>query len=95
MFAGLIEKARFMRDHRWAQRRMSEYLDGELDRADRERAARHMSECPECDELLASLRAIAATLAGVGGEPSRQVAAEVFSGVRRRLGARAIDDGSA
>jgi anti-sigma factor RsiW len=95
MFAGLIDRARFKRDHRWARRHMSEYLDGELDRTERERAARHTAECPECDELLASLRAIAAALAGIGGEPAQQVAAEVFSGVRQRLGARASDDRSA
>ncbi len=94
MFGGLIERARFKRDHRWTQRRMSEYLDGELDRAEHERAARHTAECPECDQLLASLRAIAAALAGIGGEPVQQVAAEVFAGVRQRLGERADDDRS-
>jgi len=90
----LIERLRFAREHRWAQRHMSEYLDGELDRRGRERAERHTHECVECDELLASLRAMVKTLSGIGGEPARAVAASVFAGVHQRLAGGVGDDGS-
>jgi len=94
VFGRLIERLRFAREHRWAQRHMSEYLDGELDRQGRERAARHTDECAECDELLAALRAVVTTLAGIGGEPTREVAAAVFAGVHERLAGGAGDDRS-
>ena len=73
---------------------MSEYLDGELERESRLRAQRHLDECPECDELLGSLRAIVTTLADIGGSPGREVAAAVFSNVHARLAEQAGDDGS-
>ncbi len=94
MIGKLIERLRFAREHRWAQRHISEYLDGDLDQAGRERASRHIGECVECDELLASLRAMVTTLAGIGGEPAREVAASVFAGVHQRLAERTGDDGS-
>jgi anti-sigma factor RsiW len=49
-------RVRFAVDHRWAQRRISQQLDGELDGGAHRRMLRHESACPECRELLASLR---------------------------------------
>jgi anti-sigma factor RsiW len=37
---------------------MSEYLDGELAGGGRVRLERHMGDCPECERLLAELRAV-------------------------------------
>ena len=35
---------------------MTAYLDGELDRPDRERLEGHLADCPHCSEYLAQLR---------------------------------------
>lgn len=35
---------------------MTDYLEGALDRADRERLERHLAGCPHCSEYLAQLR---------------------------------------
>ena len=43
------------RDHRFAQRRMSDALDGDLTPRQRARFARHVDECPECGPMLRGL----------------------------------------
>jgi anti-sigma factor RsiW len=79
-------RLRFGRDHRWAGRRMSAYLDGELAVLPRTRMERHARECPECRRLLAGLRQTMAALhrlaAPGGGADPVQIAASV----RLRLG---------
>jgi anti-sigma factor RsiW len=64
---------------------MSEYVDGELTATGRARMERHARDCPECEQLLAGLRAVVAGLgrlpAPEGGiDPARLAAA-----VRARL----------
>ena len=90
---GLIERLRFARDHRWSPDHMSEYLDGELARPDRERIEHHTSECPECDALLRELRSMVAALGAIGGGGGEPVAAAVLAGVQRRLAEDGRDDG--
>jgi anti-sigma factor RsiW len=36
---------------------MTEYLDGTLDRRDRDRLEAHLADCPHCREYLAQIRA--------------------------------------
>lgn len=75
------DRERFRRDHRWAPRRMSDYLDGELAGDDRDRMRLHLGECDACRRLLGSLRAIVAGLhrlpAPSGGVDAVQIAAAV------------------
>lgn len=80
-----IRWIRFVRAHRWMQDHMSKYLDGDLDERDRERAERHIHECPECSELLASLRNLLGALREVRGRARPEVADAVLTGVRERL----------
>jgi anti-sigma factor RsiW len=47
---------RFMREHRWTDARLSEYLDGELGEHQRARLEEHVRWCPECRRVLESLR---------------------------------------
>ena len=54
--SGLLDRLRFRRDHGWAPRRMSDYLDGGLAAAGRARMEHHLGECAECRRLLAGLR---------------------------------------
>jgi anti-sigma factor RsiW len=60
---------------------MSDYLDGELSGAGRARMERHARDCPECERLLAGLRAVVAGLgrlpAPEGGVDGTQLAAAV------------------
>ncbi len=56
MIHRLFAKRRFMRDHRWAHARLSEFLDGELEAAERARVEEHVQWCPECRRMLESLR---------------------------------------
>lgn len=82
----LLYRVRFTRDHRWTPGRMSEYLDGELAPARRARLERHASRCPECDRVLADLRALVSGL-GRLPEPGGGVDAAQFAAVvRARLG---------
>ncbi len=82
----VLGRIRFMRDHRWAPDHMSEYIDAEMDAAQRARIDRHVHDCPECRDLLASLRSMVTTLGSLPGRPAESVAGAVLAGVHERLG---------
>lgn len=76
----LLYRVRFRRDHAWAPDRMSDYLDGELAPGGRSRMERHARDCPECDRLLAGLRAVVQGLGRLpapGGADAARIAALV------------------
>lgn len=75
----------FVRDHRWLPPHASEYLDGELGPRERGRVKRHTRDCPECRELLASLRALIEALGTLRGDEERVVAGAVLASVQSRL----------
>lgn len=61
---------------------LSAYLDGELDVARRRRLEAHLTQCPECAELLADLRAIVSAAPHYSGRaPSR----DLWSDIEARL----------
>jgi anti-sigma factor RsiW len=60
---------RFMRDHMWTRKHLSEYLDEELDARERERVERHAHMCPSCHRLLATLRKTLEGLHALGRQP--------------------------
>lgn len=62
---------RQMVDHRFTKAHASEYLDGELSQDERDRVDRHISICPKCRTLLASLRRMIETLPGSRDSRSR------------------------
>jgi anti-sigma factor RsiW len=83
--SGLLDREGFRRDHRWAPRRMSDYLDDELALSGRARMERHLGECAECRRLLAGLRR---TLDGLHrlATPSAGIdALQIAASVRARL----------
>lgn len=69
-------------DHRWAPSRMSDYLDGDLPDADRERMRRHVGECADCSRDLSGLRTVVHGLAELRGRASES---SVVQGVLRRM----------
>jgi anti-sigma factor RsiW len=70
---------RFMRDHRFTGSRASAYLDGELDAAGRRRVERHARVCPQCHQLIESLRQTIAGLMGLRSEPGGEIADGVIA----------------
>jgi anti-sigma factor RsiW len=89
---GLLHRLRFLRDHRWVPRHASEYLDSELGPGEQRRVEHHAEDCPECRELLRSLRALIGALATIGHDEPRVVATAVLASIRNRLSDLPQDD---
>jgi len=79
----LLEKRRFMRDHRWTQSHLSDYLDGDLHDAERERVERHVHWCPECRRVLETLRRTLKELMELRSPPGESIAPGVIDRLRR------------
>lgn len=56
MIRRLLERRRFMREHRWTHEHLSDHLDRGLDPAERQRLEAHLGICPQCSRMLATLR---------------------------------------
>ncbi len=65
-------------EHRWASRRMSAYLDGELGAEERRRLERHSDLCPECGPMLRTLVRLTHELRDLRRRPERSVAPGVI-----------------
>ncbi len=76
---------RFGREHRFTFEHASQYLDGDLDEAGRERVEHHARLCPKCHELLASLRRTISALRELGTGPDEPGDSDVADGVIARL----------
>jgi anti-sigma factor RsiW len=83
--SNVLHRARFKRDHRWAPRRMSAYLDGELASRSRGRIERHTGECAECRGVLHSLRRMLGLLQGLPQASAGRGAPDIAAAVRARL----------
>jgi predicted anti-sigma-YlaC factor YlaD len=79
----LLAKRRFMRDHRWTQAHLSDYLDGDLRSPERERVEEHVHWCPECRRVLESLRRTLKGLMDLRMAPDDSVAPGVIDRLRR------------
>ncbi len=82
MIRRLLQRRRFMREHDWTHARLSEYLDEELSPEERERLEEHVSMCPQCRRVLATLRRTVEGLMGLGPEPRPGVAEGVIQRLR-------------
>ncbi len=69
-------------DHRFAQRRMSDYVDGDLSPAQRRRLERHADLCPECGPLRRALFGLTIELRELRRRPERSLAAQVIEHIR-------------
>jgi len=79
----MLMRPSFMREHRFADRRLSAYLDAELDAGERDRVEAHVGRCPECRRMLAALRRTVAGLHALHAEPAPSVAEGVIERLRR------------
>jgi anti-sigma factor RsiW len=85
MMSGLLDREAFRRDHHWAPRRMSDYLDDELAAAGRARLERHLGECAECRRLLAGLRRTLDGLHRLSAPSAGADALQIAASVRARI----------
>ncbi|MDQ3066825.1 MAG: zf-HC2 domain-containing protein [Actinomycetota bacterium] len=74
---------RQMLDHRFTKAHASEYLDGDLPPTGRSRVERHTSVCPQCRELIASLRRMLDALPALGATRQPTVADGIVERLRR------------
>ena len=79
---GLLQRLRFHRDHRFTMAHASEYLDGELGSRSAQRVHDHTGFCPECRELIETLRRTLDGLAGLRRRGDDRVAADVIARLR-------------
>ena len=66
MIRRLLRRRRFMREHRWTHAHLSDYVDEDLDGAQRERVEEHVGLCPQCRRVLSTLRRTLEGLRGLG-----------------------------
>lgn len=62
--------------------KLSEYIDGDLSAADRDRVDRHLSSCPQCAGLVEDLRAVLRSAQAVQDAPP---AVDLWPGIAARL----------
>jgi hypothetical protein len=80
---GLVRRIRDRRDHGWSQRRMSDYVDGELAPRQQRRLEAHARLCPDCGRLRRSLTILVWELRELGC--ARRIGTRVAPGVIERL----------
>jgi hypothetical protein len=77
-----VRLIRRRRNHAWAQRRLSHYVEGELGWRARRRLELHAEECPDCSRGIRALRALLRLLHRSGGEPELHEPGDLFERVR-------------
>ena len=83
MIRRMLAKRRFMRDHHWTQKHLSDYVDGDLLPHERERVEQHAHWCPECRRALETLRRTLKGLMDLRATPGESVAPGIIERLRR------------
>ncbi len=75
------------RDHRWAQPRLSAYIEGDLPDRQERRLGAHEELCPECAQLIRTLQALITALPALRLPPeaSFAIAERTAEQVRARI----------
>jgi anti-sigma factor RsiW len=73
---------RYMRQHRWTHAHLSAYLDEELGSGEVTRVEDHVSICPHCRRVLATLRRTIESLGSMRAEAQPSVADGVIERLR-------------
>jgi anti-sigma factor RsiW len=79
----LLERRRYMREHRWTHAHLSDYLDDDLSPRERERVEDHVGMCPHCRRVLRTLKRTLESLMDLPGEPRPGLADGVIERLRR------------
>jgi hypothetical protein len=69
-------------DHRWSQRHLSHYVEGDLGRRARRRLDRHARDCADCGRGLRAMRALVYAVQGFDGLTDVRAPATIFNRVR-------------
>jgi len=69
-------------DHRWSQRHLSHYIEGELRPRARRRLERHARGCVDCGRGIRAMRALVYAVQGEGGPTGVRAPATIFDRVR-------------
>lgn len=82
MIRRLLERRRYMREHRWTHAHLSDYLDQDLSPSERERVEEHVSICPHCRRVMRTLRRTLESLMDLPAEPRPGLADGVIERLR-------------
>jgi anti-sigma factor RsiW len=82
MIRRLLDRMRYMREHRWTHAHLSAYIDQELADDERARVEEHVGICPHCRRVLATLRRTLERLRELSGGPQPRVAEDVIERLR-------------
>jgi anti-sigma factor RsiW len=82
MIRRFLAHRRYMREHRWTHAHLSAYLDRELASGETARVEEHVSICPHCRRVLATLRRTVKSLASLRPEAQPSVAEGVIDRLR-------------
>ena len=80
-----VRGPQFLLEHGFSRRRLSAYVDGELDESERGRVVRHLEECPECADTFESLERLVTGLALLGRYAPSLLTARVCEALRTRI----------
>ena len=80
-----VRGPQFLLEHGFSRRRLSAYVDGELNESERGRVARHLEECPECADTSASLERLVTGLALLGRYSPSLLTARVCEALQTRI----------
>jgi anti-sigma factor RsiW len=69
-------------DHRWSQRHLSHYVEGDLRPRARRRLDRHARSCVDCGRGIRAMRALVSALRGLGGLAGVRAPDTIFDRVR-------------
>jgi hypothetical protein len=70
------------REHRWSQRHLSHYAEGDLGPFARRRLDRHARDCVDCGRGIRAMCALIYALGGLGGPAGVRAPATIFDLVR-------------
>ena len=69
-------------DHRWSQRHLSHYVEGDLRPRARRRLDRHARDCVDCARGLRAMRALVYAAQGLDGLAGVRAPAGIFDRIR-------------
>ena len=69
-------------DHRWSQRHLSHYVEGDLSHRARRRLDRHARDCADCGRGIRAMRALVYAVHGLGGPAGVRAPETIFDRVR-------------
>jgi hypothetical protein len=69
------------REHRWSQRHLSHYVEGDLGPFASRRLDRHARDCVDCGRGIRAMRALVYALGGLGGPTGVRAPATIFARV--------------